>query len=358
MIKNRPIYLEKNLKHYKEFPAKKDFDIDFLTLPPLLNFDFHTLNGILPLTKSRFNFIGINGEADGKPTTIIAVNPLEIEYEYYKSIGVTEFQAIQIVFNFYAIEDCSDGSIKGLPYSVSLLPLTKNNKIDTWNIDFMKQLDIERISQQGGLVFTKFNPFKNWTSGMGMTYPIFSNVFNKEYIDTVGFTWGTYFLSPIYDKKEIIIPENKTYSPQINAKYRNYKTSLYFKNFTDTNPRRIWGCDSPIELFLLQGLYTKNLHPQIQTSIFKNGEIIPNYYVMQEDEKWIGQENLITALDFYFPEKKLAIFCDGKEFHNVEKDKKIDDSLKKIGINSLRFGGKEITENLENVLTEIESHLH
>lgn len=357
MIENRPAYIEKRLKYYKEFPSQKDFDIDYLSLPQLLNFDFHTLNGILPLTKSRFKYIGINGTSDGKPSTIITVNPLDTEYEYYQSIGVNEFQVIQIVFNFYVIEDCEDGSVKGLPYSVSLLPLTKNNKIDTWSIEFMKQLDIRAVSQEAGLIFTKFSPFKSWTQGMGMTYPIFANAFNKEYIDTVGFTWGVYFLSPIFDKKEIIIPENKTFTPQINSKFRNLKSNLYFKNFSDTKPRRIWGCDSPIELFLLQGLYIRNHRPDIQTNIFKTGEVITNYYVMQEDELWIGQENLITTLDFYFPKSKLAIFCDGKEYHDNDKDKKIDLALEQINIKSLRFSGKDITENLENVLDKIESYL-
>lgn len=356
MISNRPKFLEENLKYYKEFPIGKNFDIDYKRLPPLLNFDFHTLNGLLPLTKSRFDYLGQNGNVDGKKSSVIFVNPFEEEYEYYKSIGVTEFQAIQIVLNFYAFEDCPDGSIKGLPYSVSLLPMTKNSKIDPWHSELLKQFDLEQLCQKGGEVFTEFNPFKSWTSGMGMSYQLFSDLGYPNHTDTVGFTWGMYFLSPIFDKKEIIIPENQFYSKQINAKFKKHKTNLYFKKFENTNPRRIYGCDSPIELFLLQGLYIKNLHPIIQTSIFKSGKIVSNYFEMQKDEIWIGQENLITEVDFYFEDKKIAIFCDGKEFHDEEKDKKINLALEKIGVRALRYSGKQITENLEEVLSDIQKH--
>ncbi|WP_298146833.1 DUF559 domain-containing protein [Flavobacterium sp.] len=78
---------------------------------------------------------------------------------------------------------------------------------------------------------------------------------------------------------------------------------------------------------------------------------------MAEKEIFIPENKLITSADFYFPNQRLAIFCDGAEFHDTEKDKKIDESLEAIGVKSLRFTGKQITEELENVLTEIENAL-
>jgi len=71
----------------------------------------------------------------------------------------------------------------------------------------------------------------------------------------------------------------------------------------------------------------------------------------------VGQDKLITAADFYFSDKKLAIFCDGKKFHNIEKDNRINAKLSDLGIRNIRFSGKEITENLETVLDEIEKEL-
>lgn len=350
MILNRPKFLEDNLKYYKKFPKQKDLEIDFRNIPPILNLDFHSLNGILPITSSRLKYIIDSGQPP-----ILTVNPSEIEYEYYKSIGVKEFQAISIVFNFYSLEDREDGSLSGLPYNISLLPMTSRGKIDTWNIELLQQMDVEQLSQEGNLVFTEFNPFQSWKNGMGMDYQIFSRLDYSDYTDTIGFNWGMYFLSPIFNKKETKVLENNASSREINAKYRKFKTNLYYKNFSNPEPRRIFGCDSPIELFLLQGMFLKKLTPIIQMNIFKSGEIFANYFEMQDNGIWFGQEQLITQADFYFPEKKLAIFCDGKQFHDVEKDKKINEALNKLDIRVLRFSGKEITENLENVLEIIEN---
>jgi hypothetical protein len=357
MIKNRPKYLSENIDYYEEFPKGPNFDIDYILLPPLLNFDFHTLNGILPLTKSRFDFIGENGTSDGKKTTIIEVNPIEKEYEYYEKLGVTEFQAIQIVINCHILKPQADGSILGLPYSVSLIPMERDKAIDTWNIELLRQFDLRELCQRGGYVYSGLNPFQGWYDGYVSDFSVFSNIGDKEYPDCIGFVWGMYFLAPEFDKKEVIMPENQTFSRPINAKYRKFKTDLYFKKFTNTNPRRIWGCDSPIELFLLQGLNHRNHFPEIQMCIFKNGDLIPNYYKMQENEQFLTQDKLITAADFYFPEKKLAIFCDGKDFHDSEKDERINNKLNEIGVDVLRFSGKEITEELSNVLDRIELKL-
>ncbi|EPR69387.1 DUF559 domain-containing protein [Cyclobacterium qasimii] len=354
MIANRPKYLEENLKYYKEFPIGFNLDADYHKLPPLLNLDFHTLNGILPLTKSRFDFIGKNGNVEDQESTVIFTNPLPEEYEYYESIGATEFQAIQIVMNFHTLKEERDKALRGIPYSISLVPMEKNKKIDTWNINLLKQFDLEKLCQEGGYVYSDFNPFQGWYDGYVSHYNVFSSIPNKGYSDCIGFVWGMYFLSPVFDKKEVQIIENPTFSKQINAKYRRFKTDLYFKQFQDTRPRRIWGCDSPIELFVLQGLSLRELYPEIQMCFYKNREIFPNYYQMQENEIWVGQEQLITSADFYFPEKKLAIFCDGKEFHDEMKDKEISKKLNDIGVDVLRFSGKQINEDLTSVLDEIE----
>lgn len=356
MITNRPKLLEENINFYK-FPTGYSLDADYHKLPQLLNFDFHTLNGILPLTKSRFDYLGQNGNIDGNGGTIILTNPSKEEYEYFESIGATEFQSIQMVMNFHTVKELENKELLGIPYSISLCPMVNEKKqIDTWNIELLKKFDLESLCQGGNYVYSDFNPFQGWYDGFVSGYETFSKLDLQNYTDSIGFVWGMYFLSPIFDKREVQMPENKEFSRQINSKYRNFKTDLYFKQFKDIRPRRIWGCDSPIELFVLQGLGTRELYPVIQMCIYKNGDIFPNYYRMQESEIWIGQDQLITAADFYFPDKKLAIFCDGKDFHDVEKDKIINQKLYDIGITPLRFTGKQINENLISVLDEIEKH--
>ena len=328
-------------------------DVDYKLLPPLLNLDFHQLNGLLPITTSRFDYLGKNATVNGKESTLIEVNPSPEEYEYYRELGVTEFQAVQIVIHFFAFEETEPKVLRGRPYSVSLVPMQKNSKIDPWHIDLLKQFDLRQICQEGGDVMTGFDPFNPWHEGLGMDYGLFSQITNDDHFDDIGFVWGMYFLAPKFDKKEVQILKNKTYSNSINAKYRRYKIGRYFRSFDNINPGRIWGCDSPIELFLLQGLYTKGLIPEIQYGFYRNGDIYPNYYRMQEVGEFVGEHKLITSADFYFENSKLAIFCDGKEFHDKDKDARIDKSLKDIGIRTMRFSGKRITEDLEKVLDEI-----
>ena len=317
----------------------------------LLNLDFHQLNGILPITKSRIESIEKNSKVDNKESTVIFTNPHPEEFDYYERIGVTEFQAINLVVNVFTLQE--EGSIlKGLPYSVSLVPIEKNKKIEPFDINLLRKVDLEKFSLTG-FIYTDFNPFSGWYDGFATNYSVFSKMNLPVYTDCIGFVWETYFLSPKYDSREVQILKNHTYSDQINAKYRKFKTNLFFKPFQDVNPRRIWGCESPIELFVLQGLHSLGKNPQLQVCIYKDGTCIENYFKMQESEIWIGQDKLITAADFYFQNEKVAIFCDGVEYHDKIKDNAIDRQLLQMGIKPFRFSGKEITENLEKVLETI-----
>ena len=357
MIENRPKYLVDNIKYYQSFPIRKNVEIDYKKLPPLLNLDLHTLNGILPLTKSRFDFIGKNGTMGGQESTIIEVNPLPVEYKYYESLGIFEFQAIQLVFNCFVFEDERDGGLKGIPYSLSLQPMTKNKRIDTWSIELLKRFDLRRLCQEGGYVYSDYNPFVGWYDGFVSHYSLFQELKYDGFSDSIGLMWGMYFLATSYNKKEVIMMENREFSAQINSKYRKFKSNLYYKPFQNPTPRRVWGCDSPIELFLLQAMYLHGLNPEIQMCIYRDGTIIPNYYRMQESEVWIGQERLITDADFYFTDEKLAIFCDGSEYHDKEKDEAITQNLQKFGISVLRFTGKEISEEIEGVVNQIKEKM-
>ena len=59
--------------------------------------------------------------------------------------------------------------------------------------------------------------------------------------------------------------------------------------------------------------------------------------------------NMVTEADFYFPDKKLAVFCDSKKHHTseeaIKKDKAIDVKLEALGITSLRISGVDIAKS-------------
>lgn len=69
----------------------------------------------------------------------------------------------------------------------------------------------------------------------------------------------------------------------------------------------------------------------------------------------------LTRPDFYFGNEngKYCIYTNGFTYHNksedkVSKDRNIDNKLQKFGFQVMRHTGKDIRENLEKVVQEIE----
>lgn len=83
---------------------------------------------------------------------------------------------------------------------------------------------------------------------------------------------------------------------------------------------------------------------------------------MWENSRSRKRLNAITDADFYFPDKKLAVFCDSKEHHSskesTDKDSNIDKSLAEIGIFSIRILGKEIVADPIACATRVRDRLN
>lgn len=77
--------------------------------------------------------------------------------------------------------------------------------------------------------------------------------------------------------------------------------------------------------------------------------------------KLYTKESLFTILDFYIEEGKIAIYCDGFEYHynkeNVIKDRYQDRELQYLGYKVLRFTGSEIVGNPGKCIEEIKRFL-
>ncbi len=87
-------------------------------------------------------------------------------------------------------------------------------------------------------------------------------------------------------------------------------------------------------------LWTYLKQSQLKGKKFRRQQSVGNYIV-----------------DFYCPEKKLAIELDG-DFHFYEEVQKYDQErtnfINKLGIKVLRFENQEVLYNLENVMRSIE----
>jgi len=347
LIKNRPSELLKS-DFYTELP-RVPVRFDYSKLPSFLNIDLLQLFGIMPKTMDL-----IKNSQQG-----FFINPSEKEIEYYKSKG-TRFQIINVVANIHTFKIEKDEAV-GYPYSISLIAGPKRGKPDSCSIEFLDKIDLEKINFNENC-YTDFSPFSPVNEGFyGALSLFYGNGEIKSFTDTIGFILETFFLPIDIELDKALISGPYKFDQKIIDKYDKYRIKRYFKPFNDIKPRRIWGCDSPIELFLIQGLAQKDLFPTIQTLVFKNGEVHDNFFEMISTETFIKGDELVTEVDLFFPHEKLAIFCDSTKYHRSEKakikDKKISHELEKMGIKSMRIPGKDIVNNLEKVIKEILSEL-
>lgn len=350
-IENRPKELW-DLPNYGCLPDR-GFKIDLAgAVGEFLAHDIFDLDGTQPIESK---IMGLSKEFhSGLP--VIRVNPSNDAIEFYKARG-DQFQIVNVVVCCYGFEEI-DGQLFGLPYHVSLRPAQKRGKPASVSAEWIKHMDLERVLD-GSPHYMGFNPFTD-AFGLYATGPVH---LNKDLCsDVVGFVYNIYFLASNYDKNYVNDPGMCTSLLGNNkaalADYRKYRFSRYFKLFTDLKPVKIWGCDSPIELFLLQAMNSLSLKPKIQMNIFKDGTTFPSLQSMWENGKRSkALSKMISEADFYFEEQKVAIFCDSVAHHSsdeaIAKDKAIDEKLEEIGIRSLRISGPDIVASPLNCAIRI-----
>ena len=299
-----------------------------------LELDLLTLDGLQPI--ERKHAIASDG--------IMTTNPSSKLIDVYREDNAI-FQLVHIVVNCYQFTE-SDGSLVGKPYNVSLQPAIKRGEVETIGIDWIEKADIENL-QKAPQLYRGFNPFV----GAYGFYMIGAADVRGIESDMLGFVKGMYFLSTSFNHDELLTPFGGEFREhtQVLRDYQKYRKRRYYKPFTKTKPRRIWGCDSPIELFLLQSMGNIGLEPELQTMVCEDGSTVTHLHALWENNKSRRKLKVITEADFYFPRQKLAVFCDSKTHHSsadaVKKDTEIDRKLSEIGIQSLRIAGPEIAQS-------------
>lgn len=344
-IENRPEEL-RGIPFYGGLP-KLPVAIDTSTIQGnFLELDLLTLEGIQPIEKSHA--IVSHG--------LISINPSEQLIELYRE-AETQFQLVHVVVNCYQFTD-ADEYLIAKPYNISLQPASKRGLVETVGIDWIEKADIEKLMETPQL-YRGFNPF---VGAYGLYMMGFADGSNIE-SDMLGFVSGMYFLATSFNHSEILTPgiggiQNH---PQASKDYRRFRRERYFKPFRKVKPRKIWGCDSPIELFLLQGMSTLGLNPELQTIICEDGLIVPHLHTLWENQKSRRKMKVITEADFFFPDHNLAVFCDSIAHHSspeaIEKDRKIDEKLNALGIESLRISGPDIAQSPFKCATVVASTL-
>ena len=332
MIDNLPKYLL-NQDDYKKLPAKS-FAVDFGMLPELVRQALGPLGGIQPVT----------GEMAKAANGVLGDMPSEGEIKLFKKKG-TLFQPVFLVLSIAHLKE-EDGTPVATPYALSLMPTSKRGVLDEKNIDLVAKLDTQKILKEMELCYAHFDPF---TGDRGLFGSV--GLFIGEnpigcFLDELGIVVGQYFLAKTYDPADALEVAMGFPSAKAEEKHRKHRASLLYKPFSEIRPRRVWGAQSPIELFLFQELLRRHLSPLLQVLVFDDGSIHPSLYNLWRDIDFRYAPGLITEPDMYFPDQRLAVFCDSTRYHRGRKaqakDVVIDEKLANIDISSVRIPGKLI----------------
>lgn len=337
MIKNRPAALLAD-PEYTRLPTHP-FSVGFDALPELVRTSLGLLGGIQPVT-------GAMARAAKGP---LYDRPSDGEIQLFRKIG-TKFQLISVVVNLAALT-VVNGVPHGLPYAVSLIPASKRNAVDECTIDLIAQLDIEKIHRESEPCYLGYTPFSGAWSMYGTLGLFLGGKPSNHFVDELGLVVQQYFLATEYEREDVLVTRIDFSNPRTEEKYHRHREKLLYTPFKKVEARRVWGAESPIELFLLQELLRRGLSPTLQVLIYDDGSIYPSLYHLWRDIEFRHTPGLITEADMYFSEQRVAVFCDSTRFHSRRKarakDHAVNERLATIGIRAVRVSGPQIVRDLK-----------
>jgi hypothetical protein len=336
MIDNRPKYLLEQ-DDYKKLPSQP-FAVDFEVLPELVRQVLGRLGGIQPVTGEMAR--AANGELNDTPS--------DGEIALFKNKG-TLFQPVFLVLNIAHLKEVK-GTPVATPYALSLMPTSKRDVVDEKPVELVAKLDAQKVLKEMQPCYASFDPFRGDWRLFGPVGSFIGEKPIKCFLDELGLVVGQYYLAKSYDQADVLEEEMGFPSPEAEERYRKHRAKLLYKPFTKAEPRRVWGAQSPIELFLFQESLRRDLAPLLQVLVCEDASIHPSLYHLWRDLDFRYAPGLVTEPDLYFPERKLAVFCDSTRHHRGDKakakDARIDAKLANIGFSSLRIPGKLIVEDV------------
>ncbi len=337
MINNRPKHLL-DQEDYQSLPTMP-FAVDMGVLPALVKKALGPLGGIQPLTEAMAK--AANGPLHDMPS--------EGEIKLFQKMG-TLFQPIHLILSIAHLREF-DGTPTAIPYSLSLMPTSKRGVLDEKDISLVAALDTQKALRERDLCYADFDPFSGDRGLFGPLQLFLGKPKIGCLLDEIGLVVGQYFLAKNFDAADVLNVAIGFPSAKPEEKYQKHRNKLLLKPFTEIKPRRIWGAQSPIELFLFQEMLRRGLAPMLQVLIFEDGSIHSSLYDLWRDIDFRFTPGLITEPDIYFPDQKIAVFCNSTAHHRggkaKAKDAAIDQKLAGIGLSSVRVPGKLIIEDLK-----------
>lgn len=148
----------------------------------------------------------------------------------------------------------------------------------------------------------------------------------------------------------------------------HYETDLLCQNcsYKLTNKCKVclFTLQSPLERQLFLGLSNAFIAFQTQYPLNWRGQNISIEGKTYEDPINNFKE-VLTVVDFYIEKKqtKLCVYTDGHSYHErteeqAQHDRNIDRKLQELGFQVLRYTGKDVKENIEQIIEEIKKWIN
>jgi hypothetical protein len=332
MIKNRPALLTSDETYSKRPPLP--YAIDWSSVPDLIRASTADLGGIQPTTKAMV-------EAGSGVITDV---PSQGVVDMFRAHG-TCFQMVSVVASLVAVGE-QDGHLLTTPFALTLMPASKRGQLEVVDIETVAHLDIAAIAREAHGFYTNFDPFTGEWGLYGLKTP--ELVAGKGFLDEIGLVVDAFYLATEYDPNDVLAPDIGL-PDGARERFARHRRDLLFKPFRRIEARRVWGAGSPIELFLLQELARRRLRPQLQMLIMDDGSTFPSLYHLWGDIDFRYSRGLVSEVDMYFPHERVAVFCDGGNFHRGKrrrKDEAINAKLEELGISVVRLKGSLIVGDL------------
>ncbi|WP_156786920.1 hypothetical protein [Afipia sp. 1NLS2] len=321
--------------------------LDWSSIPELIRVATLDLGGIQPATKAMAEAAG--GTLHDKPS--------DGEVELFQKRG-TSFQLVSLVLSCVPAGEV-DGVLQVRPFAMTLIPASKRERVQEATIDLVAKLDVDGWLATEPM-YAGYDPFSGGWSLFG-NLPGYMDGERKGYLDEMGIVVDQFFLATeLADDDETLTMDIRMPSEQMKARYEKHRRKLFFTPFKQVEARRVWGAETPIELFVIQALAKERLFPACQMLIMSDGATFPSWYHLWNDVEFRHTDGLVTEADLFFPDERVAVFCDGG-FHlrpkQKAKDAVVTEKLAALGIRSVRIPGDEIRKDLPKAVARVKEVL-
>ncbi len=341
MITNRPAALLADAA-YCTLP-KLPFALDWTSIPELIRVSMLDLSGVQPITKAMAEAAG--GTLQDKPS--------DGEIEHFRR-RETKFQLISVVLSVVPAGE-TDGVLQVKPFAVTLIPASKRGEVAHQSIDYVTKVDVGKWLATEPM-YAGYDPFSGKWELYG-NLPGYLDGERKGFLDEIGIVVDQFFLATdIGEGDEVLMMDMRMPSNDMKAKYEKHRKRLLFAPFAQVESRRVWGAETAIELFLTQALAKEKLFPESQMMIMDDGAMFPSWAHLWQDLEFRHSNGLLTSADLYFPQQRVAVFCDGTHHargKQKEKDTAINTKLEALGIRAVRVPSREIKLDLPKALSRV-----